>query len=470
MILLAASLWFVHPAPLDMPKAEAYLVTQGQEKRLEDRFDVGELWTSQAVLGRWEDDDGRTFAVARLDTVPPLPSERAKTRADYAGGKVRLNAKKDLALRDLAIARLSPYEMPEKPERPHQDIRGLKEVLYYEGTNSAVVCAFLPEKADAWYLSVWALLPEDDREYSRERFEEDFLAKWEDVTEETLRSERPADAGKERKPRKGPTERELLRADARHSVTNYAAWHVTDGEEFSVLDDLKVPDFTVSLTNDLRMMRARYAETMPSPIGVSNALCVARIFRDRDEYLDAIGDEMKWSAAYWSPNRRELVAYLPDNGEAELRKTIRHEAFHQYLSYACAMITSSPWLNEGYAQYFEDTESLDWELKGVELDFDRLAEALPPLLMLDYAAFYDGTDFERRLKYRLAWSIAVFLEKGAPEVRLQPFKDLKRWYLTTLLATQDMRRATERAFGSPDRVKDFVAEWKKYWKKVYRNS
>ena len=73
MILLALGLWFVHPAPLDMPRAEAYFVKDGTGALwLEDRYSTLDLWTSQAVLGRWEDDEGRVFAVAKLDAVPPL--------------------------------------------------------------------------------------------------------------------------------------------------------------------------------------------------------------------------------------------------------------------------------------------------------------------------------------------------------------------------------------------------------------
>ena len=53
---------------------------------------------------------------------------------------------------------------------------------------------------------------------------------------------------------------------------------------------------------------------------------------------------------------------LPEGAKAELLSTIRHEAFHQYLSYALSMIPSSPWFNEGYAQYFENEDSPDWRV------------------------------------------------------------------------------------------------------------
>ena len=145
-------------------------------------------------------------------------------------------------------------------------------------------------------------------------------------------------------------------------------------------------------------------------------------------------------------------------------KTIRHEAFHQYLSYATSMISVSPWFNEGYAVYFEDEEAAAWDLGEVEVNVDELAQALPALLLMDQSQFYDGSNLERRVKYRLAWSIARFIEKGAPEVRFQPFKDLKKRYVEALLKTHDMQKATAYAFVNKDNLDLFVREWKKFWK------
>ena len=147
-------------------------------------------------------------------------------------------------------------------------------------------------------------------------------------------------------------------------------------------------------------------------------------------------------------------------------RTIRHEAFHQYLSYAASMISTSPWFNEGYAQYFEDDESADWG-EGFDLsdeNIDRMSAAISGVLMMDYEQFYGGSDLERRFKYRLARSIVRFIEKGADDVRLKPFEGLKRRYMDTLIETRDMRKATSAAFRDADLLKKFVAEWKKFWK------
>ena len=83
---------------------------------------------------------------------------------------------------------------------------------------------------------------------------------------------------------------------------------------------------------------------------------------------------------------------------------------------------------------------------------------------MDYNEFYSGTDLERRTKYRLALTIAYFLEKGAPEVRFQPFKDVKRDYIKALLETKDMLAATNAAFKNRDTLELFIREWTKFWK------
>ena len=484
MLLVAASLWFANPAPLDMPRAEAYLVTEPNgEMRLEDRYDEMDLWTSRAVSGRWEDDDGRVFTLARIGKRAPAFAGATMTRESFVANETAIDPRKETdAVKD-AVAKLSPVPLAEKFSRPHVPVRGMKDVLFWEGTNtSAIVATFIEDEGKVWNAAIWTLIDGDDIEWARERFLDDLLAKWDETVEKELPGEaalREKDKSRVRKGNKksggGKSskkdltfERELLRADAAHGVANYPRWRVTNAPEFTVLDDLRESSgFVSALTNELSTMRMKYAAAVPGPVLTSNVLCVARIYADRDEYLDAAGDDMKWTAAYWSPARRELVAYLPPAGDVELLKTIRHEAFHQYLSYATAMIPTSPWLNEGYAQYFEDEESTDWKLgevaKPSKEEIAALAKMLPSVMRMDYAEFYSGTDAERRLKYRLAWSIAYFLEKGAPELRFRPWENLKKDYVASLMKTHDMLKATSAAFGSQEKFDKFISDWKGFW-------
>ena len=473
--LLAASLFFTNPAPLEMPRAAAYLVREATTSRLEDRFARLDLWTSRAVDGRWIDGDGRVFVLSTLAERPPLVEPLAtETRQAYVAKRLPVNRRKLEQVRE-AIDHLAPVDLPEKgrpPERPMP--RGYRDVDYWQGTNAdVVVCAFLPEDADVWRLATWSLAEGDDFEESLKKFEDEFLRKEFPafVQAQAEAAKKAAKGDDDGRRREEPSEADLLRADARHSVAAYERWHATDAGTYEILDDLpRSQRFVASLTNELPRLHAAYAAALPTPLDGTNVLCVARVYASREEYLGALATDgqtnMAWSAAYWSPLRRELVAYLPFGGDAELMRTIRHEAFHQYLSYATAMMPTSPWLNEGYAQYFEDPESMDWRLP-VELTQDLLkamADDMPTLFDMDYESFYAGTDLERAVKYRLAWSVAVFLEKGAPKVRFDPFKNLKRDYFEALFETQDPRRATAAAFRKPDDLKLFQSEWRSWWR------
>jgi len=468
MPFILLSLFLSSPAPLEMPRAEAFFVREGGRCRLEDRYEPFDLWTSQSVVGRWADEDGRVFLLADLDFEPPSGGE-VLTRKAFAEQRTpmpRLRANREIPRSfRRAIGLLSNCPLTdEKPRRSRQIPHGYADVTYWQHpTNvTSVVCAFRQEKSEKWHLAVWTLADGDDPAEREELLEDDFLRKeFKDFTTKTFNLQ-PSTFNL--------SERNLLRSDARHSVAAYPNWHVADSEEFTVLDDALSRDLVATVTNELALVRSRAATVLPTSIDGSNVLCVARIFASRAEYLDALETDgntnMTWSAAYWSPARRELVAYLPESGEKEFLKTLRHETFHQYLSYAASMLSVSPWLNEGYAQYFEDPESKVW---GEAFDlsdegFKRMARFLPVLLDMDYETFYAGTDAERRFKYRLAWSLAVFLEKGASKVRFDPFKDLKNDYFEALFRTKDMRAATTAAFKDKDTLGLFADEWLKFWR------
>lgn len=468
--LLAASRFFTNPAPLEMPSAEAFFVRTTQSYRLEDRFARIELWASQTVDGRWVDGDGREFVLATLATLPPAVGQfEVLTRTAYATERVPIGRRNFAHIR-AAVERIADVGLSERGRRPDVMPRGYKDVDYWHSEEGgAIVCAFLPEGEDIWRLAVWRLADGDSFRASLKAFEDEFLRKefheWQDLHPTVGGA---AEGGGRR--RDPPTEADLLRADARHSVAAYESWRTTDIGTYVVLDDLPQSSrFLEALTNELPRLHRAYASTMPTAVDGTNVLCVARLYANRSEYLGVLNADgatnMAWSAAYWSPSRRELVAYLPLNGDDGLLRKIRHEAFHQYLSYATAMMPSSAWLNEGYAQYFEDTESLDWGL-GFDLTPELLrllSEDIKTLLSMDYSDFYAGSDFERHIKYRLAWSIAVFLEHGAPDIRFDPFGKWKSDYFDALFETRDPRQATAAAFRRPADAEMLRSEWRRWW-------
>ena len=116
-------------------------------------------------------------------------------------------------------------------------------------------------------------------------FEETFLVSFKDSElAERIGAVSPAASRSRPTPSARPTprtsERELLRADARHSVAAYPNWHVTDAEEFVVLDDLPARGFVESLTNEFAMMRAKYAAAVPTDIVGSHRPVARRVGKE----------------------------------------------------------------------------------------------------------------------------------------------------------------------------------------------
>ena len=198
-----------------------------------------------------------------------------------------------------------------------------------------------------------------------------------------------------------------------------------------------------------------------------------RVFSTRGAYLAYVGTEARWTAAVWSPAHRELVLYLPESGVDALLRTVWHEAFHQYLAYAGCLLDAAPWINEGHAEYFEHAAcDAEGEVRAacppdyaafVKDNLEALAGEIQGLLALDYAAFYAGEPEARQAKYRLAWSIAYFLEKGAPHVRFRPYETLRGDYLAALLNTRSGARATHAVLDGA-RLEAFVADWRAFWR------
>ena len=470
--------------PLELPKAESYLVTTSDGvRRLEDRFDTFDLWTAQTIRGRWRDAAGNVFYLARLAERPPsdMPGT-VRTRDDFLDHQANTPFDpNDEAHRDEAVFAAAPVDLgrPVRPRRAQR--RNMAGLFAYPSTNDHVFAvAFRPrspergEKTD-WYLALLVAAPDEPADEAFRRFDEDFL---DNVSVPAARARRPAaegpsSAGGE----KARSEADLLREAVRASVANYDNWHFAAAEDVVVIDDLDDASrgtFVTALTNSLPPLRRAYAACAPSALAATNQLAVVRVFATREEYLAYVGVQNKWTAALWDTLHRELVLYLPLEGTQNLLQTVWHEAFHQYLAYAAALVSAAPWFNEGHAELFEHSR-LD---RHGTVVFDRdpaaaayvqeyatsLAELLPSFLRLNYQEFYDGTQEEIAARYRLAWSLAYFLEVGAPKVRFQPFADLRRDYVKALVDTRSMDEA-DRAVFSDEFREQFIAAWLAFWKR-----
>ena len=101
-------------APLELPKAESFLVTSSDgNRRLEDRFDTFDLWISQTIRGRWRDSAGNVFYLARLTERPPtdVPGT-VRTRADFLARQADTPFDADNAdHRDESVFAVSPVDL-----------------------------------------------------------------------------------------------------------------------------------------------------------------------------------------------------------------------------------------------------------------------------------------------------------------------------------------------------------------------
>ena len=464
--------------PVEMPRATAYLTEgEGGRQSLEDRFDVFDLWRTDAIRARWIDGEGSRFALCRIPRkIPGDSGAETRTRRDFAKRYEAVLGPKDLDALDEAVYLLAPVEVAGRVAPRRSQRHNLAALWLYETTNdNAFVYAFRPRvegkiPAD-WY--VVSLVSDDPEARAK-------IDRWLDEVRGLVK---PAggDGSAKKEPRRKVDEKteetDLLSSDYRRSVINYADWHFTSASNLVVVDNMTETDrrpFIAALTNGLPLMQAAYRTTLPSPLADDVHIAAVRIFGSREEYLAYVGWEMRWSAALWSPSHRELVLYYPPGGSETLLGTVWHEALHQHLDYACSMIQTPPWFNEGHAVLFERTHldmdgkpvfDLDEEaVQAIKNNIAALVDFLPTLLDMDYPDFYAGTGEERRLKYQLAWSLAYFLQIGAPKVRFQPFKNLRGDLMRETVRLKNRNEAA-RIVLTGEMRKDLIDEWCAFWKR-----
>ena len=469
--------------PLELPKAGTFLLTDDRGGRcLEDRFDTFDLWVSQTMRGRWRDADGNVLYIARLTTRPPMDAPgTVRTRTDFLARLAKRPFDPDNAAhRNEAVVAVAPADLgqPIRPRRSQR--RNMKELFAYPSTNDHVFAAAFrprsPERRETtdWYLVVLEAAQGEALDEAFRRLDEDFLDHVYVPAARARHKSPDADYGRTSLGQ----EAILLREAVRRSVANYDHWHFAATEDVVVidnLDDSSRATFVTSLTNSLPCLRRAYAACAPTTLSATtNQLAVVRVFATREEYLAHVGVDHKWTAALWDTLHRELVLYLPLDGTQGLLQTVWHEAFHQYLAYAAALVTAAPWFNEGNAELFEHSHL---DRKGeVVFDLDPAAAAyvhecaadiaaiLPTFMRMGYEAFYDGTQDEIATRYRIAWSLAYFLEVGAPKVRFKPFANLRADYVKALIYTRSMDEADRTVFTDEFRAK-FITAWLDFWKR-----
>jgi hypothetical protein len=186
------------------------------------------------------------------------------------------------------------------------------------------------------------------------------------------------------------------------------------------------PDLAKTLAIQMDAMYDEYARRFaglaPSPGGAPFRVY---LFANRADYLRFTGPLYQNTGGLFMPRRGALAAFLEGQGREGLRRTLQHEAFHQF-THAAMGRQLPPWLNEGLAQVFE--ESI-WTGDGFLLYqvpprrvrrsiADRSAGRLIPFTTFatltdeQWSAAFTGDPSRGEAQYNQAWAMVQFLARS----------------------------------------------------------
>ena len=151
-----------------------------------------------------------------------------------------------------------------------------------------------------------------------------------------------------------------------------------------------------------------------------------------DSYAgDLFGNKPENTAGLFSPALKQILVWIPEDPE-ELKKTLRHEGLHQFLD---ALLGHLPtWLNEGLAEYFENTELIRGVATPGRADLHHQRTLLAPdYQWIPYSELFamSAEEFYRdsSAKYAQSWAAIHWLQntdtQKAHLLQLY-FKDLAR--------------------------------------------
>lgn len=139
----------------------------------------------------------------------------------------------------------------------------------------------------------------------------------------------------------------LARADYQPQLPVYPTKHYVLHTDVS-------PDFARDLGERLDAMYEEYSRRLGA-FGKNDTGEPPHVwvFNRKIDYMKFIDDRLPNTGGVFIPSRNVLAAYLETQGRDALRRTLQHEAFHQF---AHRLISPNlpVWINEGIAQLFEE--------------------------------------------------------------------------------------------------------------------
>lgn len=233
-------------------------------------------------------------------------------------------------------------------------------------------------------------------------------------------------------------------------------------------------DFAIKIMKQIEIYRYAYEQVF-TPWEEIKAVSVVRIFDQRADYENYVGDELRWSGGVWMPMKQELVISPPiydhedpTKAEPHILSVLYHEALHQYLHYCCQEIPNAPWFNEGYATFFEETH-----IEQGAIEFSKNSPRLPMLrkivkegrsnikriVDMTYPDFYAPEN--RYYSYPMAWGLIFYLQTQCTHPK-HPYARILPQYRIAFKESQDRVVASRAAFKGIN-LEKFQRDFDTYW-------
>ena len=443
------------------PRAQHWTFRRGEEKWTETHFDVKEIWTLHERGAQWKDRKGNELTLATPTAFCP-DFDKGHAKKEDIEKKMSEDAEAFKEPTDETLARWAG-------EFTGKDV-GTSALAKLDFTSAAVEEAravdfgdglragtFFRTKDGAWRYAEFRLAAEA-KPNEVAGLAKKFLAGV------VLDKAKAAAGGKDAAP------------------VMEGKWMTKDAFGYRFKTDLPKSQglaFIDRCGREMAAMQAAYRRYVPpqKALGISTV----RVFATREGYNEymkgATGEAGDTTIGLWSPSHEELLVLSQDD-HAKTIKTMRHEAFHQYLFYATGNGRHAMWFNEGHACFFENAnynksknsvrifdDPKDRRPSAVAADPERYARLVKDILPLGHDAFYAGDLSEVNARYTAAWAVVYFLEKGAPTFReFAEYRGVLPAYLKAMAEGKNAQEATELAWEGV-KGRDFVADFLKFWGK-----
>ena len=484
---------------LPSPSSSTLRYTRGTQKWEEEVYNIKELWLHDQHVGEWTDDYNRTLSLRKMNLpLPPAQKNNYITQEKYNTWKesVRITDESSGALTSWvnAITGLKVKQMT-PVKKPH--MAKFKQAYFVEFDKSPQAIGLLFQLPPPpvfpgssmdlhWFCALFNIIPGDDIPATRELLEKRWLPVVKRIRKgHTRRSEAPNKfQNRNMRPSTDTEELKAGRERVIDSIKNLDNWWFAETPNYIMLSDLKSSSAVTirKLQSEMDILRAGYTRLLP-PAEKPKAVSVIRIFANRRDYENYVGEKHKWSAGLWSPARKELVVSSPNwsnKGAAQdqLRNITYHEGLHQYLSETIPGIQTSPWFNEGHAELFTYSEvrskrskrmkvtESENQLRYLEKIISSKALNLSQFITISYQQFYSTSDETRRNNYATAWALCYYLHKGYLSSHDKIYKmyiaEIVPAYLEALRNGSRPEEATRIAFKEIDMellTTDFINFW-----------